>query len=72
MNLKCYLNKDAFDAVSNTISALRFPLAVMVIVLHCGINDMNYSVIGLADLNGNFPIYFKCACYHRTFASLSI
>lgn len=57
MNLKCNMNKDAFGAVSNTISALRFPLAVMVIVLHCGINDMNYSAIGLADLDGNFPIY---------------
>lgn len=57
MNLNCNLDNSSFDAVSKTISALRFPLAVMVIVLHCGINDMNYSAIGLTDLEGNFPIY---------------
>lgn len=55
--MNCSLDKDAFDVVSNTISALRFPLAVMVIVLHCGINDMNYSAIGVQNLSGNFPVY---------------
>lgn len=57
MNLNCCLDESSSGVVSKTISALRFPLAVMVIVLHCGINDMNYSAIGLSDMDENFPIY---------------
>jgi len=53
----CINDKDR-DSISNTISFLRFPLALMVIVLHCGLADMNVSVLGLPDIRANYPIYY--------------
>lgn len=53
-----YITKKDKEMISNTISFLRFPLAVMVIVLHCGLADMNYSVLGLPNIQENYAVYY--------------
>lgn len=58
MNYNFYINEEDRDIISSTISFLRFPLALMVIVLHCGLADMNVSVLGLPDIRTNYPIYY--------------
>jgi len=43
--------------LSNTISFLRFPLAVLVVFLHADYSIYAYETLGLTDIQLTYPIY---------------